>query len=78
MSKKVYCKDCAFFTMSMLTGVSDCAYDDNIIMEKVDDWYSKREEIFYKRRPLYINANNNCEWFKMISKTSDTGQRKLQ
>lgn len=72
MSNKVYCSQCAYF-ISTYTTTAECSYTDNVMLELRDDWYSKREDPNYIRKPYDINKDGDCTWFKLITKTKDKG-----
>lgn len=77
MKNRIYCSQCIYF-ISNLSTTAECAYSENIITEYKDDWYSKREETTYARKPYNINYRNNCEWFALITIPKDKGFSNLQ
>jgi hypothetical protein len=57
---KVYCKDCKYYRSRGGGYWEYCVHPDNF---RVDDTY--REQVkSAKNSPRYLNADNDCKWFK--------------
>lgn len=58
--KKVYCRDCRYYVSCL--GREWCQHKNN---KEVSDSYL-RQVVRYKEKPMEINKDNDCPWFKKI------------
>ena len=70
---KVYCKHCKHYSKDKVSSnklVDRCWAEENVTIEKEEDWYECTRNRKFKRSPSVINKNNNCKWYEYEYKPS--------